>query len=184
MPFSSLDAKAALIVIDMQKGIVALPTAHPIAGVIDNVVALCRAFRARNLPVVLVNVAGRAPGRVEATLNFTPPPDWAELIPELERQPGDETVTKMNVGAFYGTGLERILRRRGVTQVVMAGVATSLGVESTARQAFDHGYNVVLATDAMTDLDPEMHRNAVEKVFPRIGERALTAELVKRLAAA
>jgi len=183
MPLSGLDANAALIVIDMQKGIVALPTAHPMPGVIDNVAALCRAFRARGLPVVLVNVTGRAPGRVEATMNFTPPPDWAELIPELDRQPGDETVTKMNVGAFYGTGLERILRRRGVTQVVMAGVATSLGVESTARQAFDHGYNVVLATDAMTDLDPEMHRHAVEKVFPRIGERALTAELVARLGA-
>jgi len=183
MPFSGLDANAALIVIDMQKGIVALPTAHPMAGLIDNVAALCRAFRARGLPVVLVNVAGRAPGRVEATLNFTPPPDWAELIPELDRQASDETVTKMNVGAFYGTGLERILRRRGVTQVFMAGVATSLGVESTARQAFDHGYNVVLVTDAMTDLDAEMHRNAVEKVFPRIGERSLTADVVAKLGA-
>jgi nicotinamidase-related amidase len=89
----------------------------------------------------------------------------------------------MNVGAFYGTGLERILRRRGVTQVFVAGVATSLGVESTARQAFDHGYNVVLVTDAMTDLDAEMHRNAVEKVFPRIGERSLTADVVAKLGA-
>ena len=70
MPLSGLDANAALIVIDMQKGIVALPTAHPMAGLIDNVAALCRAFRTRGLPVVLVNVAGRAPGRVEAALNF------------------------------------------------------------------------------------------------------------------
>jgi nicotinamidase-related amidase len=184
MPLSSLDANAALIVIDMQKGIVALPTAHPIGGVVANVAALCRAFRARGLPVVLVNVAGRAPGRVEASFNFTPPPDWADLIPELERQPGDETVTKMNVGAFYGTGLERILRRRGVTQVFVAGVATGSGVEATARQAYDHGYNVVLVTDAMTDLDADMHRHAVEKVFPRIGERSLTAEVTGRLAAA
>jgi nicotinamidase-related amidase len=181
MPLSGLDANAALVVIDMQKGIVALPTAHPMPGVVANVASLCRAFRARGLPVVLVNVAGRAPGRTETTLNYTPPPDWAELIPELDRQPGDETVTKMNVGAFYGTGLERVLRRRGVTQVFMAGVATSLGVESTARQAFDRGYNVVLVTDAMTDLDPEMHRHAVEKVFPRIGERCRTEELVGRL---
>ena len=181
MPLSGLDASAALIVIDMQKGIVALPTAHPMAGVIDNVAALCRAFRARGLPVVLVNVAGRAPGRVEATLNFSPPPDWADLISELDRQPSDETVTKMNVGAFYGTALERILRRRGVSQIFLAGVATSLGVESTARQAFDHGYNVVLATDAMTDLDAEMHRHTVDKVFPRIGERALTADVLSKL---
>jgi nicotinamidase-related amidase len=185
MPLSSLDANAALVVIDMQKGIVGLPTApHPAAVVTDNVAKLCRAFRSRGLPVVLVNVAGRPPGRVEATRNFTPPPDWAELVPELERQPSDETVTKMNIGAFYGTALERILRRRGVTQVFLAGIATSIGVESTARQAFDHGYNVVLVTDAMTDLDAEMHRNAVEKVFPRIGERGLTAEVVARLGAA
>ena len=77
MPLSQFDANAALIVIDMQKGIVALPTVHPIAGVIDNVAALCRAFRARGLPVILVNVAGRPPGRVDATMNFSPPADWA-----------------------------------------------------------------------------------------------------------
>jgi nicotinamidase-related amidase len=131
--------------------------------------------------VILVNVAGRAPGRVEATFNFSPPPDWAELIPELDRQPGDFTVTKMNIGAFYGTALEQILRRNGVTQVVIVGVATGSGVEATARQAYDQGYNVVTVTDAMTDLDPDMHRHAIEKVFARIGERAVTAEVVEIL---
>jgi nicotinamidase-related amidase len=184
MPLSQFDANAALIVIDMQKGIVALPTAHPIAGVIDNVATLCRVFRARGLPVVLVNVAGRPPGRVDATMNFSPPADWAELIPELNRQPDDDTVTKMNFGAFYGTALERILRRRGVTQVFVAGVSTSIGVESTARDAYDHGYNVVLVTDAMTDRDPDMHRHSLEKVFPRIGELATTADVVSQSGAA
>lgn len=182
MPLSQLDANPALIVIDMQKGIVALPTVHPIAAVIDNVAQLCRGFRKWGRPVVLVNVTARAPGRVEANFNFSPPADWAELIPELDRQPSDDTVTKENVGAFYGTGLERILRRRGVTQVFLAGVATGVGVEATARQAYDQGFNVVAVTDAMTDLDPEMHRHAVERVFPRIGERALTAEVLSRLA--
>lgn len=181
MPLSQLDANAALIVIDMQKGIVALPTVHPIAGVTGKVAALCRGFREHKLPVILVNVAGRAPGRVEASFNFAPPPDWADLIPELDRQPSDHVVTKMNVGAFYGTALERILRRQGVTQVFLAGVATGSGVEATARQAYDQGYNVVLATDAMTDLDPEAHRHAVEKVFPRIGERALAEEILAKL---
>jgi nicotinamidase-related amidase len=184
MPLSQLDANAALIVIDMQKGIVALPTAHPITGVIDNVASLCKRFRERKLPVILVNVTGRAPGRVEASFNFSPPPDWADLIPELDQQASDHTVTKMNVGAFYGTALERILRRHGVTQVVLAGVATGSGVEATARQAYDQGYNVVLVTDAMTDLDPEAHRHAVEKVFPRIGERALTEEILLKSAPA
>ncbi len=181
MPLSQLDPVAALVVIDMQKGIASLPTVHPMAGVTGNVAALCKAFREKKLPVVLVNVTGRAPGRVEASFNFSPPPDWADLVPELDQQASDHTVTKMNVGAFYGTALERILRRHGVTQVVLAGVATGSGVEATARQAYDHGYNLVLVTDAMTDLDPDMHRHAVEKVFPRIGERALTQEVLSRL---
>jgi nicotinamidase-related amidase len=181
MPLSQLDPSAALIVIDMQKGIVSLPTVHPMAGVTDNIARLCKAFRESRLPVVLVNVAGRAPGRVEATFNFSPPPDWADLIPELDQQASDHAITKMNVGAFYGTALERILRRHGVTQVFMTGVATGSGVEATARQAYDRGYDVVLVTDAMTDLDPDMHHHAVEKVFPRIGERALTEEVLSRL---
>jgi nicotinamidase-related amidase len=181
MSLSQLDADAALIVIDMQKGIVALPTVHPIAGVTDNIAGLACAFRKRGLPVILVNVTGRAPGRVEAGFNFSPPADWAELIPELDRQPADYIVTKENISAFYGTALERILRRRGVTQVFLTGVATGSGVEATARQAYDQGFNVVAVTDAMTDLDPEMHCHAVEKVFPRIGERALTAEVLGQL---
>jgi nicotinamidase-related amidase len=178
VPISKIDLAVALIVIDMQKGIVALPTVHPIGGIIDNVARLAQAFRARMQPVILVNVRGRAPGRVEATFNFSPPSDWAELIPELDRQPDDYAVTKVNIGAFYGTALEQILRRRGVTQVVIAGVATGSGVEATARQAYDQGYNVVLVMDAMTDLDPDMHKHAVEKVFPRIGECAETDEIL------
>ena len=181
MPISQIDPVAALVVIDMQKGIVSLPTVHPMAGIIDNVAKLAKGFRSRMLPVILVNVTGKAPGRVEATFNFSPPPDWADLIPELDRQPDDYTVTKVNIGAFYGTALEMILRRRGVTQLVIVGVATGSGVEATARQAYDQGYNVVLVTDAMTDLDPDMHNHAVEKVFPRIGERVTTAEILEIL---
>src|SRR6202522_887711 len=178
---SKLDTRPALIVIDMQKGILALPVAHPIQPIVDNVAALARAFRARNLPVILVNVTGVAPGRTERPFTFQPPPNWADLIPELEQKPSDYAVTKMNVGAFYGTALERILRREGVTQVFVVGVATGSGVEATARQAYDQGYNVVLVTDAMTDLDLDMHKHAVEKVFPRIGERVTTEEILEIL---
>jgi nicotinamidase-related amidase len=178
---SKLDTRPALIVIDMQKGILALPVAHPIQPIVDNVAALARAFRARNLPVILVNVTGVAPGRTERPFNFQPPPNWADLIPELEQKPSDYTVTKMNVGAFYGTALERILRREGVTQVFLVGVATGSGVEATARQAYDQGYNVVLVTDAMTDRDAEVHSFVVEKVFPRIGETTVTADVAAKL---
>jgi nicotinamidase-related amidase len=65
--------------------------------------------------------------------------------------------------------------------VVLSGVATSVGVESTARAAHELGYNVVLATDAMTDLTPEAHRNSVQHIFPRLGETATTAEILDKL---
>jgi nicotinamidase-related amidase len=91
-------------------------------------------------------------------------------VPELGQQPTDYLVTKHRVGAFIGTTLDSYLRECGVTQVFLTGIATRSGVEATARSAFDLGYNVVLVTDAMTDMDEAAHRHSVENVFPRIGE--------------
>jgi nicotinamidase-related amidase len=184
MPLTKLDPTSALVVIDLQKGIVGMPTAHPIAEILANTTKLVRAFRERNLPVVLVNVTGQAPGRTDAgrrnLADF--PPDWTELVPELEQHPTDYLVSKQRIGAFIGTSLDEYLRQRGATQIVLAGVATSVGVESTARSAHDHGYHVVLVTDAMTDLSLENHRHSVEKVFPRIGESDSTQSVLKFLA--
>ncbi|MES1157386.1 MAG: isochorismatase family protein [Alphaproteobacteria bacterium] len=183
MPLTQIDDAAALVVIDLQKGIVALPTAEPVADVVAKSARLAQAFRARNLPVVLVNVTARAPGRTDMSFNFSPPPDWADLAPELGAEPSDYRVTKMNVGAFYGTALELILRRRGVTQIVLTGVATSMGVEATARSAYDHGYNVVLVADAMTDMRPDAHKHSIEITFPRLGEVTTTADVLAKLEA-
>ncbi|MCX4635198.1 isochorismatase family protein [Streptomyces platensis] len=80
----------------------------------------------------------------------------------------------------HGTDLDRELRERGVTQIVLGGIATSIGVESTARAAYEHGYHVTLATDAMTDLDADAHRNSVQRVFPRLGETG-TADAIRTL---
>jgi nicotinamidase-related amidase len=80
--------------------------------------------------------------------------------------------------AFHDTGLDTLLRDLGVTQVVLAGVSTSAGVESTARSAYDHGYHVVLATDAMADHDPDSHRHSLERIFPKLGETATSAEII------
>ena len=178
MPLTKLDTNAALIVIDLQKGIVGLPTAHPGSEVVGRAAQLARAFREHGLPVVLVNVSGRAPGRTDAgPPKFSFPPDWAELVPELEQQSSDYLVTKQRVGAFIGTSLDDYLRRRGVTQVFMTGISTTAGVESTARCAYDFGYNVVFVTDAMTDRDPELHTFCTEKIFPRLGETGTTQEV-------
>ena len=181
MPLTQLDSSPALIVIDLQKMVVGFPLAHPVAEIVERSAQLAREFRKQGFPVILVNVAGRAPGRADNRFNFSPPPDWTELVPELDRQPEDYTVTKLQVGAFYGTALELILRRHGVTQVFLTGIATTGGVESTARSAQDHGYNVVLVVDAMTDRDADTHRLTVEKIFPRIGETTTTDDVLKRL---
>jgi nicotinamidase-related amidase len=182
MPLTQLDPIPALIVIDLQKGIVGLPTAHPSAEIVERSASLARAFRERGLPVVLVNVTSRAPGRTSFMRPMPPfPPDWTELVPELEQQPGDILIAKQRVGAFIGTSLDEELRRRGVTQLFLTGVATSAGVEATARSAYDHGYHVVLVVDAMTDMDPEAHRYSVEKTFPRLGEADTTENILKHL---
>jgi nicotinamidase-related amidase len=182
MPVTKLDASAALIVIDLQKGIVALPTVHPVGEIIGRVAQLARAFRERGLPVVLVNVTASAPRRTgAATPRFSPSADWSELVPELEQHPDDHIVHKQTWGAFIGTSLNDCLRQRGVTQVFLTGVATSIGVESTARSAYDHRYNVAFVVDAMTDRDADAHRHSVEKIFPRLGETDTTDNVLKLL---
>ncbi|MDI7775724.1 isochorismatase family protein [Asticcacaulis sp. EMRT-3] len=182
MTVTTLDAQTALIVVDLQKGITAYPTAHPIAGVIEKAAQLTEAFRRKGLPVVLVNVTGGAPGRSETPRpprDF--PADFADLVPELNPQASDHLVTKRTWGAFTGTGLGDILAKAGVTQVVICGVATSIGVESTARFAHEAGLNVTLASDAMTDMQAEAHQNSVARIFPRLGETGTVAEILALL---
>jgi nicotinamidase-related amidase len=142
--------------------------------------ALARAFREHDLPVVLVTVTGRAPGRTEAGGGGTGPvrPGRADVVDELDARSSDHLITKRRRSAFHDTGLDTLLRDLGVTQIVLTGVSTSAGVESTARSGHDHGYHVVLATDAMADRDPDSHRHCVERVFPRLGETATTAEVI------
>lgn len=183
MSVTVLDPKTALVVIDLQKGLAGLPTAHPFDCVVERASRLAEGFRRRNLPVVLVNVAGRAPGRVERQPSRSElPPDWTELLPQLNRQPQDHTVTKHGWGAFAHTDLDAYLKTMGVTQIVLAGVATSIGVESTARSAYELGFNVALAVDAMTDMSAEAHENSVTRIFPRLGETGTTEEIVGLLA--
>jgi len=182
MALTTLDPATALVVIDLQKGIVALPTAHPIGKVVQRAASLATAFRRHGLPVVLVNVAGRAPGRTDAGApGDVPPPGWTDLVAELDPHADDYRVTKLRWGAFHGTSLDAHLQDLGVTQIVLAGVSTSIGVESTARSAYEHGYHVVLATDAMTDLSAAAHDNSVERIFPRLGETATTTEILAML---
>ena len=184
MPLSTIDPIPALIVVDLQKGVTARPETKP---VLDSSAALAAAFRERGFPVVLVTVDGGAPGRTDAHQagggrgSRQRPADWAQLALELGHHSADIRIVKQRWGAFTGTGLDERLRERGVTQVVVTGIATSIGVESTARSAHELGYHVVLATDAMADVSPDAHRNSIERIFPRLGETATTAEILTAL---
>jgi nicotinamidase-related amidase len=183
MALTTLDPNTALIIVDLQKGIVGLPVIHPIADIIAQSRALADAFRARGLKVVLVNVAGGAPGRTELPPRQmgTLPEGWTDLIPELDPQAGDILVTKRSWGAFANTDLGAQLKALGITQVVIAGVATATGVEATARQAYEHGFNVTLAIDAMTDTRGEAHDYSIRNIFPRIGETGMSHEIIDLL---
>lgn len=186
MALTTIDPRAALVVIDLQKGIVSGFGDDSADAVVRQSAALAAAFRAHGLPVLLVNVAGRAPGRTDARSTHAPrslPPGWADLVDELDRQPSDHLITKHRRSAFHDTGLDTRLRDLGTTQVVLTGISTSSGVESSARSAADHGYHVVLAVDAMTDHDADSHRHSVERVFPKLGETTTTAEILDMLKA-
>jgi nicotinamidase-related amidase len=179
MTATAIDQKTALVVIDLQKGIAAYPTVHPIGDIVRKAGALADAFRRRALPVVLVIAAGRPPGRTEQARNHEElPAGFTDLLPELNQQPLDHTVTKWTPGAFTNTDLEAHLKTMGVTQLVIAGVATSNGVESSARQAYELGFNVTLATDAMTDTNLGAHTNSIARIFPRLGETATSQEII------
>jgi nicotinamidase-related amidase len=184
MAVTTLDPKTALIVIDLQNGILGLPTAHPVEQIVKHASALADAFRDHGLPVVLVTVSGAPSGHTEQPRGGAGQQllaGWADLVPDLNQQPDDHTVTKRTWGAFHQTGLDEHLQSLGVTQVVIAGVATSIGVESTARQAHEHGFNVTLAVDAMTDTNPDAHVNSVTRIFPRLGETGTAQEIIDLL---
>jgi len=182
-------AKTALVVIDLQKGIVGRQTApHAADGVVKNAAAIAAAFRKNGMPVFLVRVAFSPDGKdmlrplVDAPWPAqSPPPDWTEIVPEMGPKPGDFVITKHQWGAFYGTELELALRRRGITTIVLCGIATNIGVESTARFAFEYGFDQIFAEDAMSALSADEHTLTVTKIFPRIGLVRTTNEIMAGL---
>ncbi|WP_118134944.1 hydrolase [Oceanicella sp. SM1341] len=182
-----LPAAAALVLIDLQEGILSMPLA-PRSG--SEVLAAARPvaerFRAAGAPVVLVRVGWAAdfadapPQAVDQPLPRPEgglPEGWGRLAPGLER-PGDLVITKRHWGAFHGTELDLQLRRRGVRSIVLGGIATNFGVESTARAAWEHGYDVVLAEDLCTSVSAELHEMSLRAVMPRISRVRLSGDIL------
>ena len=178
----------ALVVIDLQKGITGQETKpYSAKDVIRNAAKLAEAFRKNNLPVFLVHV-GIVPElslRSESDETFVRPaplpPDWAEIVPELGPKPSDIVILKRQWGAFYGTDLELQLRRRGLDTIVLCGISTDFGVESTARFAYEYGFSQIFAEDAMSSRSSEQHNAAVNFVFRRLGRVRKTEEILKAL---
>lgn len=191
MPITTIDPRSALVVIDIQKGILTQPTVHDSRIIIDNVATLAKSFREKRLPVVLVRV-GWSPDfgdTLKARVELPRPTgavaaDFMEYVDALDADPArDILIFKRQWGAFYGTDLDLQLRRRGVTNIVLCGISTSIGVESTARDAFERGYNLTFAADAMSDRSAEAHDRALQIIFPRIGEIGTTADILAKLPA-
>ena len=189
LPLKLEPATTALVLIDLQQGILAYAKApYDAAAVLARAAPLAAAFRAAKAPVVLVKVGLSADGgdALKATVDApnpagAPPANWLADTAELPPQPGDIHILKRQWGAFHGTELDLQLRRRGIRTIVLAGIATSIGVESTARVAWELGYDIVFAEDATSGPDAAMHANSFEKVFPRLGRVRKTADVLAAL---
>ncbi|HEX7611986.1 MAG TPA: hydrolase [Candidatus Limnocylindrales bacterium] len=184
-------ARTALVVIDLQRGIVAMPTGpRSSAEVVARAAQLIKALRAAGGTVVLVRVTPSPDGKDSLRpITDAPaqaagrllPPDWAEIVPELAPEATDIVITKRQWGAFYGTELDLQLRRRGIDTIVLCGISTSIGVESTARDAFERGYNQVFVEDAMAAREAAEHVHTVGTLFPRIGRVRSTQDVLAAL---
>jgi nicotinamidase-related amidase len=179
----------ALVLIDLQNGIVGRTLSpHSAKDVLERATALAAACRKTGALTVYVRV------EISEILNLPvdalmrdphvppPPPSASQIAPESGYQAGDLLITKRQWGAFYGTELDQRLRRRGIRAIILGGIATNFGVESTARAAFDIGYQLIFVEDAMTSLAAEAHGFAIQNIFPRMGRVRKTADVLAALA--
>jgi nicotinamidase-related amidase len=188
-PIDLTAPETALVVIDLQAGILARPCApHASADVLERCAAMCSRFRAAGGHVVLVRVSYAFDGSdvlAHPCDEPTPrarPVGWDVLSLALGSGERDIQITKHQWGAFYGTELDLQLRRRGVTTLVMCGISTNFGVESTARDAWERNYAIIFAEDAMTSFDGSAHAFAVKTIFPRLGRVRSTSDVLAALA--
>ena len=196
MPLT-LDPQTALVLIDLQKGIVTGDKAHPTDAVVQHAARLKDAFQQAKLPVVVVHVEpiGASASLVRSEKNQFPKDEagqeqalekmrangFFDIVDPIDPDSGDIRITKETWNAFYNTSLHEELQKRNVTGLVLAGISTSIGVEGTARSANERGYNITFATDAMTDTVAAAHDNSVAYIFPRIGVLATTNEIIEQL---
>src|ERR1700686_5155887 len=182
----TVDPKStALVLIDLQDGILKHPLA-PLSGqeLLSQGKALAEKFRAAGAPVVLVNVGWAADSKdvLRAPVDYPTHPEggvpagFSKLAEGLVAE-GDILITKRQWGAFTGTELDLQLRRRGIRTIVLGGVATNMGVESTARQAYEHGYELLIVKDATTSTDAEGHEMSMKHIMPRLSRIVQSSDI-------
>jgi len=182
----------ALLVMDYQNDIVGMVPEAARGSLVDKAAEALKAARDMHLPIIYVVVRFRDGYPEVSTQNKrfamlkqsgrlregTP---GAEIHAAVAPEKGDIVVTKRQWGAFYGTDLELQLRRRGITTVVLGGIATNYGVESTARDGYERAYELVLVEDAMSARSAADHAFACERIFPRLGRLCCTVEVLAAL---
>ncbi len=185
---TAIDKNTALVLIDLQKGIVRMDVVHPIKDVLEKSALLVDAFHKANLPIVAVNVIpspsnlrNENPVAKNVASAMAAMEGFSDIVEDIKTLPTDIFVTKRTWNAFYNTKLHEELQKRNITGIVLGGVATSIGVEGTARAAHELGYNISFATDAMTDRSAEAHKHSTQLIFPRIGELGVSADIIEKL---
>jgi nicotinamidase-related amidase len=182
--------KTALVVVDLQKGIVAMPAEPHLSNVVvNNVARLVMVFHRSKMPVFLTKTMpsldlkdALQPLTDSAPVKFEITPNWSDIVPALSPGPNDFIITKRQWSAFYGTELDLELRRRGITTIVLCGIATNIGVESTARTAYECGYNQIFVEDAMTAHSQKEHDHVIEFIFQKIGRVRETEDVLADVA--
>ncbi|MBR2565178.1 MAG: isochorismatase family protein [Paenibacillus sp.] len=176
--------KTAIIVIDLQNWLGTQYAPHTAEQVVTRAATMVQAFREADAFVGLVRVSTKDFKDMPRPLLDQPPPTlnlvpgWDEIVPEIGVTENDHVITKRQWGAFHGTDLDLQLRRRGITTIVLCGIASGIGVDTTAREAFAHGYQVIFATDAMTGFSEEEHDHVIKFIFPRIGRIRSTEDIL------
>jgi nicotinamidase-related amidase len=184
-------AATALVVIDLQQGVVANNTApYAAAQVVAQSVRLLAAARRVGMLPVLVHAGGAfdwadrlLPSADQQAVARELPPGWSDFVPGVAPQPGEVVILKRQWGAFYGTDLDLQLRRRRIDTLILCGIATEYGVESTARDAYERNFRQFFIEDAMSGLAESAHRNAIEHIFPRMGHVRTTNWLLAQFPA-
>ena len=183
-------AGTALVLIDLQNGNMARDLApYSAQSVLGNCVSLAQEMRTRGGMVIFVRVLmnelqsppADAPLRPPGAP--APPPDASHFAPDAGVEATDIVITKRQWGAFHGTELDQLLRRRHIKTLILGGIVTNFGVESTARAAYDRGYALVFAEDAMSGLTAEAHHFACTNTFRVMGKVRTTVELIDALQA-